>query len=195
MLSVRLVVVALVVAACGGGSSSGSTFGTIPRTTPTRTLSTATTLPPEPPKVDEFVIAIDLMPDGWVQIDDMSGPIGLDVLDVGLLDGLDELVVVSAYRSTFARSATSELAALARSGAELVVSLALEMETPDAADAAVSVFADALDPTAVQVQTIANPEGLRIELIGGIFVVVWDTDQFVQVVIANGTPGSNLANI
>lgn len=193
----RFAVVALVLVACGGGSSSVNTIGTLPPSTlPPRTLSTATTLPPQPPAPEDLVITINRMPDGWVQVDDMSGPITLEAIDDVLLDGLGDLGIVNAYRATFARSATSELAALARSGAELVVSLALEMESADAAGASIEVLQRAVAETTVRSRDVSSPgQGVRLELTGGIFVLAWWTDNMVQVVVANGVPASNIDSI
>ncbi len=185
------------VAACGGGDGSGGTFGTLPPTTAsTQPLVTVTTLPPPPPDVSELVIVIERMPAGWVQIDDMSGSVGLDAIDASLLEGLGDLGVVKAHRATFARSATSELAALARGGAELIVSLAVEMESADQAATAVDTLVDRLSASTVGSSDIRTPSpGVRLELTGGIFMLLWSDDVIVQAILANGVPGTNIANI
>ena len=126
----------------------------------------------------------------------MSGPITLDAIDGSFLDDLGELDVVDAYRSTFARSATSELAALARAAAELVVSVAVELEDADAASSALHALQSATAGTTVRSRAISSPgPGVRLELTGGIFLLAWTTDDMVQVVVANGVPGSNIDNI
>ena len=137
MLRTISLLLLLILSACGGSSGSGSTIGTIGTTSATRAVVTTTTLPPQPPALDELVISIDRMPDGWVQVDDMSGPVGLDAFDPSLIDSLSDVGIVNGYRVTFARSATSEVAALASSGAELIVSLALEMDDEEAAQSAI----------------------------------------------------------
>ena len=187
----------LLVAACGGGSGGPSTFGTLaPTTPPTQTLVIETTLPPPPPDVADLLIPIEKMPDGWVLVDDMSGPLGLDALDSGLLEGLGDLGVVRAHRATFARSATSELGALSRGGAELIVSIAVELEDLDIAAGSVATLEGGLEAFTVSSRDIRTPgPGVRIELAGGIFLTAWSTDVILQVVIANGVPGSNINNV
>ena len=196
MLRTTSLLLLLILTACGGGSGSGSTIGTIGTTSATRSVVTTTTLPPQPHALDELVISIDHMPDGWVQVDDMSGPVSLDAFDPSLIDGLSDVGIVNGYRVTFARSATSEVAALARSGAELIVSLALEMDDEEAAQSAISTIESSVSGMAVTSRPIRTPGvGVRFELNGGIFLMVWSVDQVVQVLIANGAPAANIVNI
>lgn len=196
MFRALVIAFAIVVVACGGTASTDNTIGTIGSTTTSRVSTTTTTLAPEPVDLQELVIAIDRMPTGWVQVDDMSGPIGLDDIDAALIEGLGDPGIVDAYRRTFARSATSEVGALARAGAELIISIAVEMEDAEAAAVGVETIADNLDPMTINSITIRTPgEGVRVELTGGIFTSAWTVDNVIQIVIANGAPGANLVNI
>ena len=192
-----LIALSLVVVACGGADeSTDSSIGTIGTTTTTRASTTTTDAVWEPAPLEDFVIAINRMPSGWVLVDDMSGEVVLGDIDASLLDGLDTDDLLWAYRSTFARSGTSEVGALARAGAELIVSIAAEMTDPESAEAGVGTIVDALEAATVSQQSIRTPgPGQRLELTGGIFVLVWSVDEIVQVVIANGVPGTNIANI
>ena len=167
MLRTTSLLLLLILTACGGDSGSGSTIGTIGTTSATRSVVTTTTLPPQPHALDELVISIDRMPDGWVQVDDMSGPVSLDAFDPSLIDGLSDVGIVNGYRVTFARSATSEVAALARSGAELIVSLALEMDDEEAAQSAISTIESSVSGMVVTSRPIRTPGvGIRLELNG-----------------------------
>ena len=197
MLRKTIAVLVVLAAACGGNGSGPSTFGTLPPTTPpTQTLATATTLPPPPPDVAEMLIPITAMPAGWIQIDDMSGPVGLADFEASLLDGLGPVAIVNAARVTFARSATSELSSLSRGGAELLVSLALELEDADSAMASLDTLERQLSGLTVGRRSISRPgPGVRLELTGGIFLIAWSTDVIVQMIVANGVPGSNIDNI
>ena len=196
MLRTISLLLLLILSACGGSSGSGSTIGTIGTTSATRAVVTTTTLPPQPPALDELVISIDRMPDGWVQVDDMSGPVGLDAFDPSLIDSLSDVGIVNGYRVTFARSATSEVAALASSGAELIVSLALEMDDEEAAQSAISTIESSVSGMLVTSRPIRTPgAGIRLELTGGIFLMAWSVDQVVQVLVANGAPAGNIVNI
>ena len=196
MFRASVVAVALVAVACGGEATTDFTVGTIGSTVVTRASVTTTTVPPEPINLESLVISINRMPSGWVQVDDMSGTVGLEAFDEALLDGLSELGIVSGYRSTFARSATSELGALARAGAELVVSVAVEMESVSAAEAGVDTIEARLGATTMNSRTIRTPgAGIHLELAGGVYIMVWSVDSVVQIVVANGAPATNIVNI
>ena len=197
MLRKTIAVLVVAAAACGGNGSGPNTFGTLPPTTPsTQTLATATTVPAPPPDVVEMLIPLTGMPAGWIQVDDMSGPVGLADFEASLLDGLGPVAIVDAARVTFARSATSELSSLSRGGAELLVSLALELEDPEAASESIETLERQLRALTVSRRSISRPgPGIRLELTGGIFLVAWSTDVIVQMLVANGVPGSNIDNI